>query len=357
MNLRILYITPESKTYLPGVDLKYLSIWNSASVPVSAEIAKFKVFIISGAQFFFDNFRDIIPTNSKVTIIYHCQEIDFIKNHESFLDSNIVFIPYEHCQLLLPRTIKQLVKRHSEYQKITEKNHELEKQIDTLKDMQQGFLSNITHELRTPLNSIIGYAELIKEEASEQQLENIENDIKIIQTAGGQLRHLIDKIINLINLSADQIPLAITAITNQQLLKFFSEYSPYIKLEIHGTISQIFSDFSILKLALSEVLENALKFSDSHKVTVKLESMDNKLHICIIDNGIGIPSEVVAGIKDIFLKGDYSNSRKFGGIGIGLSLTKRALLNLCGDLKLESQVRKGTQVTLTIPNLTHYKSS
>lgn len=229
------------------------------------------------------------------------------------------------------------------------------------------FLSTMSHELRTPLNAIIGFSELIDSTTETQDvlrfaktifnsgtllLELVEGLFDITLIEAGEikvdkkfhnLKSIIDDVVELIKV--EQVK------TDKRMLTFeVGDYPFNQKLEL-------FTDNQKLKQILLNLLKNALKFT--HHGSIRLEvskeliEQNTFIKFRVSDTGIGIPKDKFKLIFDIFRQADDTHTRKYGGAGIGLSVTQKLTSLLGGKIDVESEVGKGTTFSVFIPIITN----
>ncbi|MFI4913320.1 MAG: response regulator [Sedimentisphaeraceae bacterium JB056] len=220
------------------------------------------------------------------------------------------------------------------------------------------FLANMSHELRTPLNSIIGFSQMLNDEHFER---NQKEFIDIINTQGRILLHLVNDILDFSTIEADSLKIYIQECSVDEVLsQIESIFSPMAQMKKIGIEFEkdinipplIKTDAVRLNQCLINLINNALKFTDKGGVSVKVYSEKNndKLYIKfeIADTGIGIPNDKKTDIFDSFFQVDYGHSRKYGGAGLGLAITKKLAQLLGGDLTFISEPNKGSVFTLKI---------
>ncbi len=224
------------------------------------------------------------------------------------------------------------------------------------------FLANMSHEIRTPLNGIIGFSDLL--------IENFKNPIEspevsqqwlnTIHSAGNHLLSLINHILDLSKIEAGCLELEKKSFnpekTIQEVLSVFTlqAKSKGVQLEvfIDASVEQaIVSDAVRMRQILFNLLSNALKFTNQGKVTLKaglILEEEPTLKISVQDNGIGIPQEKLEKIFDPFTQADASTTRKYGGTGLGLTISRQFARLMGGDLIAESEIGKGSTFHLSI---------
>jgi signal transduction histidine kinase len=224
------------------------------------------------------------------------------------------------------------------------------------------FLASMSHELRTPLNAIIGYSEMLHEEAEDLGQVGFLPDLQKIQGAGRHLLSLINDILDLSKIEAGKIEVEREPTDLAALLRsVMSQLEPQVRqdvLELRTRIplelDLITSDGARLRQIMINLIGNALKFTERGYVEVVVETLPHTstpARISVHDTGIGIPADRLGAIFDAFEQAESSTTRKFGGTGLGLPIS-RALCELLGyQLHVSSQPGAGT--TFTIELLTH----
>jgi len=219
------------------------------------------------------------------------------------------------------------------------------------------FINNMSHEIRTPMNGILGFSELL----SSQDLtpEKQKNYINIIQNSGKQLMRIIDDILEISKLGTKQVKAINEKIClNDLLLELFSIFdikakenkTPlYFKKGLSDKESVIFTDSLKLSKILSNLLENALKFTNTGSIEFGYKLIHNKIEIFVKDTGIGIKSEKQETIFERFSQEEKEVSEHAGGLGLGLSIAKENAELLGGTITLESEKGKGSTFYITIP--------
>ncbi|WP_455217640.1 sensor histidine kinase [Kaarinaea lacus] len=255
--------------------------------------------------------------------------------------------------LLIPPYVAMLVHRMEEA--VTRAN-----KADTAKSE---FLANMSHELRTPLNAIIGYSELLEEEAREDGLTHYSSDLQKIQHSGTHLLGLIDGILDLSKVEQGQMEIHPEEFDIRQLmLEVNTTIKPLAEknanqLQIHfaDDIGSFRTDLTKLRQVLFNLLSNACKFTQEGTIILNVRKHTNNKHSSIIftieDNGIGISPEKIDAIFEPFRQETTGITKHFGGTGLGLTITKRFIELLGGQLQLRSQKGQGSIFTVQLPDL------
>lgn len=225
------------------------------------------------------------------------------------------------------------------------------------------FLANISHELKTPLNSILLLSKLLagsKQGLSEDQIKQA----RVIHEAGSDLQALIDNILDLSRIEARGIPLHAETVTLTPLLHSLVELvQPQfdakrlaLRLEIaNESPEQIISDAEKLRQILKNFLSNAVKFTETGEVVIRVAAADPAdaesyaLQISVTDSGIGIPPAKHTEIFEAFKQADGATNRRYGGTGLGLTISRQLARLLGGEIRLHSSPGQGSRFTLLLP--------
>ena len=223
------------------------------------------------------------------------------------------------------------------------------------------FIANVSHELRTPLNSIIGFAELLSEIATEKSNEKAAKYAGNILQSGRGLLEIINDLLDLARIEAGKVTLNIekTSLAGicEDLIRLTAPLtdSKQLTAEMHiaEDIPLLETDGGKLQQILYNLLSNAIKFTPSGG-QIRLEAeltTDELVAISVMDNGPGISKEDQGHIFDKFTQVEPSATRKHGGAGLGLAIAKELAELLGGELNLTSEPGRGSAFTLTIPRI------
>ena len=234
------------------------------------------------------------------------------------------------------------------------------KQVDKLKD---DFLANTSHELRTPLNGIIGLAESLIDGIGGPQSEISKKNLAMVISSGKRLSNLVNDILDFSKLKNHNLELNIIAIDLHALIDVvFVLSKPLVGDKNLELINQIPSDLPLvaadenrLQQILYNLIGNGIKFTETGSLTVaaKVSEANDWVTITVADTGIGISEDKFARIFLSFEQADGSEARQYGGTGLGLSVTRQLVELHGGEIKVESELGKGSTFSFTLPVADH----
>lgn len=222
-------------------------------------------------------------------------------------------------------------------------------------EAKSAFLATMSHELRTPLNAIIGYQSLLKEGIDGQLNEGQVSQLNRIRASADHLLGLIDEVLTFSRVEAGKeivhreeadlhgvVKAAVAMVTP------LAE-SKRLGLRTEGDDARLFTDVGKVRQILLNLLSNAIKFSDGGEVVVRSRVDGKAVEISIIDDGIGIAPENLERIFDPFWQVEQRSTRKVGGTGLGLSVSRSLARLIGGEIAVESKFGKGSTFTLKLP--------
>lgn len=247
----------------------------------------------------------------------------------------------------------------TEYKQSFEKLEYAKELAEAANEAKGQFLANMSHEIRTPMNSIIGFSDILIEE---QMPDDQKEYVSLIRESGRHLLELINDILDFSKVEAGKLDVQETVFFLSELVETVeSAMRPAaekkgLKFEIvnRGQLpQQIRSDPNRLRQCLLNLVGNAIKFTDNGcvQVEVSLEGNDDKqfIRFDVEDTGIGIPADSQKKIFESFRQVDGTDSRQYGGTGLGLTITKQLAELLGGEISVKSEFGKGTIFSLVIP--------
>ena len=223
------------------------------------------------------------------------------------------------------------------------------------------FLANMSHELRTPLNAIIGYCELLRDEAEDRHDEALLEDLGRIHTSSRLLLELIGNILDVSKIEAGKIELYIERVVIEDLCRdAVTSVEPVagvnhniIRCDTGHDLPPLYTDRTRLRQVLINLLGNACKFTERGTVEldVRLDSAEREpmLRFCVRDTGIGMTPDQLAAVFEPFRQADPTPTRRYGGTGLGLTISRRFTEMMGGSLEVTSQPGKGTTFTVRLP--------
>jgi PAS domain S-box-containing protein len=223
------------------------------------------------------------------------------------------------------------------------------------------FLASMSHELRTPLNAIIGYSEMVQEEAEDAGAAAIVPDLQKIHTAGKHLLGLINDVLDLSKIEAGKMELYLESFDVATMLdEVATTVRPVVEkngntlvVETPRNLDTIQADLTKIRQSLFNLLSNAGKFTKDGVIRLSARADQSSIMFEVSDTGIGITPEQKDRIFEPFTQAEAGISRKFGGTGLGLALTRHFAHFMGGDLTVESEFGKGSAFTLRIPRNVH----
>lgn len=225
--------------------------------------------------------------------------------------------------------------------------------VANLDSMKQTFVSNVTHELKTPLTSIRGFAETLQ--SMDPSDEKYKEFLSIIEREAERLNNLITDILLLSELEATGQPKKADLIEAAPLIEDVAmivqhQLRPEVKLQVNvdEDILVYFDPFQFRQIVLN-LTTNAMKYTDSGTVEIRMMEEDQRVVLQVIDTGIGIPETEQGRIFERFYRVDKDRSRATGGTGLGLSIVKHIVENNRCQMFLDSEVGQGTTITIVFP--------
>jgi two-component system phosphate regulon sensor histidine kinase PhoR len=225
-------------------------------------------------------------------------------------------------------------------------------EIVQLSAIKKDFVVNVSHELRTPLTAIKGFVETLEDEGVEKSKRYLE----IIKRHTDRLISIVQDLQQLAELeSVEKMELEKVNIAQllAPILKMFETQlsKKGIQVELNVNNIEVSADPFRLEQVFINLIDNSIKYTEKGKITITAEQDIRQTKIVVEDTGIGIPKEHIPRIFERFYVVDKSHSRKMGGTGLGLSIVKHIVQVHHGTISIESEVGKGTEVTITLPRV------
>ena len=223
--------------------------------------------------------------------------------------------------------------------------------------LKTAFLQNISHEIRTPLNGIIGFSNLLQEEDITK--EEIKEFTNIIQNSGKRLIEIVNNVLDISKIEAGSVHIINKSFCLNTLIKSLHDFFLPIALSKNIVLSynylnndddsQIQSDEGKINQIMTNLINNAIKFTKSGIVDFGYKVINNEIEFYVKDSGIGIPEEMHRKVFERFIQGDLSISRGYEGSGLGLAICKGLVDILGGNIWVKSEVNIGSTFSFTIP--------
>lgn len=235
---------------------------------------------------------------------------------------------------------------HLEALRLTEELQKRAAELQELDRLKSSFLANMSHELRTPLNSILGFSDVMLEGIDGPLSDYMNNDLRLIQKNGQHLLHLINDVLDMAKIESGRMNLhpekfrvhdvldEVTSITStlasEKNLSLFIEPDSDQEIQINADVTRI-------RQVMINLVNNSIKFTEKGKVSMRVDALgDDQVLITVTDTGIGIPPNQLEMIFQEFSQVDTSTTRKAGGTGLGLPISRRLVEMHGGRMWAES---------------------
>ncbi len=219
------------------------------------------------------------------------------------------------------------------------------------------FLANMSHELRTPLSAVIGYSEMIEEEAADRGDETLGEDLGKIKANATHLLGLINDVLDLSKVEAGRMDVVIEDVDVGALVRevggtvetLVRRKDNNLELRVADGLAPLRSDGLKIRQCLLNLLGNAAKFTEAGTITLAVEQRRTEVVFSVSDTGIGMNEEQMGRLFQRFSQADETTTRRFGGTGLGLALTRALADLLGGTVAVQSRLGEGTTFTLRLP--------
>ena len=221
------------------------------------------------------------------------------------------------------------------------------------------FLASMSHELRTPLNAIIGYSEMLEEDAAASGHDDLLPDLTKIRSAGRHLLGVINDILDLSKIEAGKTELYLESFGVAALVdEVAATARPLVDanrnrmvVEVADDVGEMHADLTKVRQTLLNLLSNAAKFTNDGTVTLTARGEGEQVVFTVADTGIGIDAEAIDRLFQPFSQAESSTTRRFGGTGLGLVISRRFCQMMGGDIAVSSVPGEGSTFTVVLPTV------
>lgn len=257
----------------------------------------------------------------------------------------------------IPIGVNGVIRNIKERKRVEKELIEAKNKAEEANKLKSNFLANMSHELRTPLNGILGFAEILKEEITDNEHNEM---INIILRSGNRLKNTLNALLDISAIESGTQSINKHSFDLDELLieviKLYEENARQKNIEIIYSFQhnkQIISDDSIIYKVVNNLIDNAVKYTEKGSIEIttliQSDSYEENLIINIKDTGIGIEADTFDLIFEDFRQVSEGKSRNYDGNGLGLSIARRLLKLLNGSISLKSEPGKGSIFTIQIP--------
>ncbi|MEO8112771.1 MAG: ATP-binding protein [Phenylobacterium sp.] len=223
------------------------------------------------------------------------------------------------------------------------------------------FVASMSHELRTPLNAVIGYSQMLLEDAADEADEESANDLEKIHSAGQHLLRLVNEVLDLSKIEAGKMELAPEEVPVGEYLNSVTERHRTaaeakgitLSIELADNLGTALWDGQRVSQALGQIVENAIKFTNKGGVTIEVARIAGRpvdeLLISVRDTGVGIAPEMLPNLFEKFTVAHDATASKYGDTGLGLALSLALAEIMGGSIAAESELGKGACFILRLP--------
>jgi len=247
---------------------------------------------------------------------------------------------------------------HLEALRLTEELQKRARELKELDRLKSAFLANMSHELRTPLNSILGFTDVMLEGLDGELTEYMDNDLRLVQKNGQHLLHLINDVLDMAKIESGRMNLHPEKFKVNEILAEVTSITSTLASEKNTALFieedsdrevEIYADNTRIRQVMINLVNNAIKFTTNGKIALRASRMDStRILVTVKDTGLGIPPGQLESIFQEFTQVDSSSTRKTGGTGLGLPISRRLVEMHGGRVWAESTGIPGEGSTLFV---------
>ncbi len=219
------------------------------------------------------------------------------------------------------------------------------------------FLTKMSHELRTPLNAIIGYSEMLREDAEDIGCGDAVDDLEAIFAAGKHLLTIVNDVLDISRIESDNIALQPVNFDIRELVQNVAGmFRPALRdntlrVDCDPAIGLLHNDKTRVQQVLQNLMSNAVRFTCKGEIHIRASRQERHVQFVVADTGIGIAQDKLECIFDAFTQADESFTRKYDGMGLGLTICKELCRLMGGSIQVNSELGKGSTFTVQLPDI------
>ncbi len=227
-------------------------------------------------------------------------------------------------------------------------------ELKELQNKQKQFVASVSHELRTPLTVILGYIDLLKEKGDNPKV--VEMCVEHLSDSSTRLQHLINDLLDLASISQTEFEVVPASTDLSKLVNNVvkhmrikaRKFNTVIESKIED-VGDVMVDKDRIHQVMVNIVDNAIKYSPAGRISVLLNKVGEFVEITVEDNGCGMSEDMKEKVFEPFFRIDMARTRNSGGTGLGLSIVKEIVSKHNGIINVESELNKGTKITIKLP--------